>query len=58
MLFIFRKNNEEKKLMMDVLRKLGMMDVDEKDILIGVGSSGGRKEVFKFLTFTQTIKKI
>lgn len=42
-LFVFRKNNEENKLMMDVLRKLGMMDMDENDILSSVGSSGGRK---------------
>lgn len=42
---------------MDVLRKLGMMDVDENDILSGVGGSGGRKEVFKFLTCT-VLKRI
>lgn len=43
---------------MDVLRKQGMMDVDEKDILSGVGSSGGREEVFKFLTCTVLLKWI
>lgn len=37
---------------MDVLRKLGMMDVDEKDILSDAESYGGRKEVFKVLTCT------
>lgn len=57
-LFIFRKNNEERKLMIDVLRKLGMIDTDEKDILSGVGSSGGRKEVFKFLTCTVILKRM
>lgn len=44
--------------MMDVLRKLGMMGVDEKDILSRVGSSGGRKEVFKFLTGIVLFKRI
>lgn len=44
-------------LWLDVLRKLGMMDVNEKDILRGVGSSGGRKEVLKCMTCTLLLKR-
>lgn len=44
--------------MMDGLRKLGMLDGNEKDILSRVESLGGRKDAFKFLTCPGQVKRI
>lgn len=43
---------KEDKRLMDGLRTLGMVDGDKKGILRCVERSGGRKEVFIFLTRT------
>lgn len=57
-LLICRQYSEERNLMMAGLRKMEMVEGDEKGILSWMESSGWKKEVFKFLTSTGRAKSI